>query len=212
MALKFGDTAKPMGNFPVAEAVDIELTKADDTKKSLQAMYDDGELGGGESLPLPEQADMILVTYENEDGDLDWKQADKNEVGGGALVFTKAEWEALDTKPAAGTQVIISDDTIPGDGGSNIPFPDYANGEYIAFSTIGGAANSYEVKEDGFINLNVGVGYSGTGARNFYINGVLVSTISINYNSTSIWLPVKKGDILSSDSGGLGQYYFYPIR
>lgn len=131
---------------------------------------------------------------------------------GGALVFTKAEWEALDPKPAAGTQVIISDDTIPGDGGNNIPFPDYANGEYIAFSTIGGAANSYEVKEDGFINLNVGVGYSGTGARSFYINGVLVSTISINYNSTSIWLPVKKGDILSSDSGGLGQYYFYPIR
>lgn len=39
-------------------------------------MYDDGELGGGEGLPLPEQADMILVTYENEDGDLDWKQAE----------------------------------------------------------------------------------------------------------------------------------------
>lgn len=46
MALKFADTAKPMGLFPVAEAVDIELTKKDDTKKSLQAMYDDGELGG----------------------------------------------------------------------------------------------------------------------------------------------------------------------
>lgn len=79
MALKFGDTAKPMGAFPVAEAVDIEITKSDDSKKSLQAMYDDGELGGGESLPLPEQADMILVTYENEDGDLNWKQAEISE-------------------------------------------------------------------------------------------------------------------------------------
>lgn len=32
---------------------------------------------------------------------------------GGALVFTKTEWDALETKPAAGTQVIISDDTAP---------------------------------------------------------------------------------------------------
>lgn len=75
MALKFADTAKPMGVFPVAEAVDIELTKKDDSKKSLQAMYDDGELGGGEGLPLPEQAGMVMMTYENEDGDLDWKQS-----------------------------------------------------------------------------------------------------------------------------------------
>lgn len=72
--LKFADTAEAMGNFPVALANGIEITKKDDTKKSLQAMYDDGELGGGEGLPLPEQANMVMMTYENEEGDLDWQQ------------------------------------------------------------------------------------------------------------------------------------------
>lgn len=73
--LKFADTAEAMGNFPVALANGIEITKKDNTKKSLQAMYDDGELGGGEGLPLPEQANMVMITYEKEDGDLDWKQS-----------------------------------------------------------------------------------------------------------------------------------------
>lgn len=111
MALKLADTAKPMGVFPVAEAVDIEITKEDETKKSLQAMYDDGELGG-ESLPVPESSDKLLVTVENE-GELEWQQVDKDEVGSKPFIGTAEEWELLttaDKEKYDGKEVIITDD------------------------------------------------------------------------------------------------------
>lgn len=120
MALKLADTAKPMGVFPVAEAVDIEITKEDETKKSLQAMYDDGELGG-ESLPVPESSDKLLVTVENE-GELEWQQVDKDEVGSKPFIGTTEEWESLTTADKAkydGKEVIITDDEIDGD---SLPF------------------------------------------------------------------------------------------
>ena len=47
MAIKLADTLKPMGDFPAADAVDVEITLLDETKKSIQQAYEDGDLGGG---------------------------------------------------------------------------------------------------------------------------------------------------------------------
>lgn len=90
MALKFADTAKPMGLFPVAEAEDVELTKKDSTKKSLQAMYDDGELGGN-GLPLPIQKDLYLKSSLAGSGDLIWTQRNISELYGVEKVETYPE-------------------------------------------------------------------------------------------------------------------------
>lgn len=46
MSVKLADTLAPMGEFPVAEGKDIILTKTDGIEKSIQKMYDDGELSG----------------------------------------------------------------------------------------------------------------------------------------------------------------------
>ena len=43
MALKLPDSAVPMGDFPVAKAVDIDF----DDGENLQDKFDNGELGGG---------------------------------------------------------------------------------------------------------------------------------------------------------------------
>lgn len=45
--IKLADTLKPMADFPAAMAEDINIVQADTTQKSLQKMYEDGELGGG---------------------------------------------------------------------------------------------------------------------------------------------------------------------
>lgn len=45
MAVKVADTVKPLSTFFVAEGEDVSLTKPNGTQKSLQAMYNDGELG-----------------------------------------------------------------------------------------------------------------------------------------------------------------------
>lgn len=50
--VKLGDTLKPMGNFPVAESSDVELTLTGGTKKSVQEAYEDGDLGGADSVQV----------------------------------------------------------------------------------------------------------------------------------------------------------------
>lgn len=54
MAIKLADTAKPMGDFPVAEAIDIDIQLPDGTYKSLQEMYQDGQLGGDGAISTEE--------------------------------------------------------------------------------------------------------------------------------------------------------------
>lgn len=46
MAIKLADTAKPMGDFPVAEGVDIEV-KVGEKTESLQEAIENGDIGGG---------------------------------------------------------------------------------------------------------------------------------------------------------------------
>ena len=43
--IKLADTLAPMADFPAVEAKDVALRKADGTEKSIQNMYNDGELG-----------------------------------------------------------------------------------------------------------------------------------------------------------------------
>ena len=50
MAIKLADTLKPMGDFPAADASDVEITLLDETKKSIQQAYEDGDLSGGGSV------------------------------------------------------------------------------------------------------------------------------------------------------------------
>jgi hypothetical protein len=48
--VKLGDTLGPLGDFPVAESKDVEITLTGGTKKSIQQAYEDGDLGGGGSV------------------------------------------------------------------------------------------------------------------------------------------------------------------
>lgn len=110
MSVKLADTLQAMADFPVAMASGINIVKEDDTEKDLQQMYEDGELGG-ESMPMPLSANMLLVSENDEtSGDLIWSQIDKSEVGSVPLICTEQEWEELDPKPVEGTEVIITDD------------------------------------------------------------------------------------------------------
>lgn len=110
MSVKLADTLQAMADFPVAMASGINIVKEDDTEKDLQQMYEDGELGG-ESMPMPLSANMLLVSENDEtSGDLIWSQIDKSEVGSVPLICTEEEWEELDPKPVEGTEVIITDD------------------------------------------------------------------------------------------------------
>ena len=47
MAIKLADTLKPMGDFPAADSADVEITLLNETKKSIQQAYEDGDFGGG---------------------------------------------------------------------------------------------------------------------------------------------------------------------
>lgn len=110
--VKLADTLQAMSDFPVAMASGINIVKEDNTEKDLQQMYEDGELGG-ESMPMPLSANMLLVSENDEtSGDLIWSQIDKSEVGSVPLICTEEEWEELDPKPVEGTEVIITDDEI----------------------------------------------------------------------------------------------------
>lgn len=125
--VKLADTLQAMSDFPVAMASGINIVKEDDTEKDLQQMYEDGELGG-ESMPMPLSANMLLVSENDEtSGDLIWSQIDKSEVGSVPLICTEEEWEELDPKPVEGTEVIITDDE---DGASD------SNNMYIETHTI----------------------------------------------------------------------------
>lgn len=66
MGLKLADTAEPMGNFPVAHAEDIDIEKTTGVYKSLQDMYDDGELGGsGEGALIMTSAEWNALEPED---------------------------------------------------------------------------------------------------------------------------------------------------
>lgn len=81
MAIKLADTLSPMADFPAVMAKDTNIVKPDGTEKSLQKMFEDGELGGGGSgLPLPESKNKLLITEEDEEGNLDWVQVDKDSL------------------------------------------------------------------------------------------------------------------------------------
>mgnify|MGYP003408784748 CR=1 FL=1 len=47
MAVRIADTIAPMGDFPAVMAEDVNIVLEDNSQKSLQDMYEDGELGGG---------------------------------------------------------------------------------------------------------------------------------------------------------------------
>ena len=65
MSVKLADTLAPMGEFPVAEGKNIVLTKTDGTEKSIQNMYDDGELSGsGSSIFYGTKAEWEELTPE----------------------------------------------------------------------------------------------------------------------------------------------------
>lgn len=82
MAVKLADTLKPMADFPVAMAEDINILKKNGVERSLQKMYESGELGGeGTGLPKPTGSDKVLLTKENtETSELEWQQVDKTEI------------------------------------------------------------------------------------------------------------------------------------
>ena len=81
MAVRLADTLEPMSDFPAAMGKDINLTKKDGTEKSIQKMYEDGELGGGDGLPLPEAKDKLLITSQDEEsGELVWTQISKGKL------------------------------------------------------------------------------------------------------------------------------------
>lgn len=73
MAIKLADTLKPMGQFPAAEAEDLEITLSGGAKKSIQEAYEDGDLGGGgsgvpavETMPAsPSDNDIVLYVGED---------------------------------------------------------------------------------------------------------------------------------------------------
>jgi hypothetical protein len=52
MAIKLADTLAPMADFPAVMGEHLNLVKEDGSEKSLQQMYEDGELGGGGSSEL----------------------------------------------------------------------------------------------------------------------------------------------------------------
>ena len=62
--IKLADTLAPMADFPAVEAKDVALRKADGTEKSIQNMYNVGELGGGSSIFYGTQAEWEELTPE----------------------------------------------------------------------------------------------------------------------------------------------------
>ena len=68
MAVKLADTLKPMGNFNAVESTNIGIN-INGTSKTLQAAYNDGDLGGGSNsqvsvMPEPSVAlDGKVVQY-----------------------------------------------------------------------------------------------------------------------------------------------------
>lgn len=145
MYMKISDTIVDLGSTEVTltEIVDNLITEDDEKALSANMGYvldqkkfdvfqgeenadkvvkvgEDGNLtiAEVEALPQPEDADKLLLTYEDETGNLDWKQVDKKEVGDVIPTYTQTEWDNLseDEKPEVGSKVIIKDDYIESDG------------------------------------------------------------------------------------------------
>lgn len=103
MAVKVADVIESMNpeGFPAMMGKSVNLVKEDGTEKSLQAMFDDKELGGGgNGLPTPEAKDKVLLTKIN--GDTlkpEWQQVDKGEVGMQLPEFESLEvWNNLSSE------------------------------------------------------------------------------------------------------------------
>ena len=88
MAIKLVDELKAMGNFPIAHAEGINLVKTDGTEDNLQNLFDNGELGGGDSsVTLTQQEYEALSEEQKLDGlyyTYDTKRIYKNGVQYGA--------------------------------------------------------------------------------------------------------------------------------
>lgn len=124
MPVRVADSLKQqndLDSFPVAYGLDIWLDKnkslGTPNYKSIQKMYEDGELGGGGSgsgLPEPTDVDQLLISYKDENNELRWKQIDKSEVSGaGYKVVTDIDKEIGITQD---TRVILTENqsiTLP---------------------------------------------------------------------------------------------------
>ena len=75
MALKLPDSAVPMGDFPVAKAVDIDF----DDGENLQEKLDDGKLGGGGNTTDLTDLENRITTNENNITDLQEQTSDLQE-------------------------------------------------------------------------------------------------------------------------------------
>lgn len=102
MAIKLVDELKAMGNFPIAHAEGINLVKTDGTEDNLQNLFDNGELGGGDSsVTLTQQEYEALSEEQKLDGlyyTYDTKRIFKNGVQYGAsepISLTMEEYKAL---------------------------------------------------------------------------------------------------------------------
>ena len=80
MSVKLADTLAPMWEFPVAEGKDIVLTKNNGTEKSIQKMYDDGELSGDLSQFIGTQEEWDNLNIE-----------EKAKYDGKEVIFTNGE-------------------------------------------------------------------------------------------------------------------------
>lgn len=102
---------------------------------------------------------------------------------GGALVFTKDEWEALDPKPPAGTQVIISDDTSGGGSSENIA-------ETVSFFTIDEFKDFVSKHHESKVYLfktPVGAGYLSGFLTQGKTNASTAGVMSIKGNDADGW-------------------------
>lgn len=102
MAIKLVDELQSMGNFPIAHAEGINLVKTDGTEDNLQNLFDNGELGGGDSsVTLTQQEYEALSEEQKLDGlyyTYDTKRIFKNGVQYGAsepIPLTMEEYKAL---------------------------------------------------------------------------------------------------------------------
>ncbi len=87
MSVKLADTLAPMGEFPIAESKDIILTKTDGTEKSIQKMYDDGELSGVLSQFIGTKAEWNVLS-----------SSEKNQFIGKEVILTDDNEESKETK------------------------------------------------------------------------------------------------------------------
>ena len=116
MAVRIADTLKQQNDlktFPVAFSEDIwiDKNKGEGTAdyKDLQALYNEGSLGGS-GLPKPESKDKLLLSTENtETSELEWSQVDKYKAVEIPLYETKAAAEA-DIANLSDGQIIATKD------------------------------------------------------------------------------------------------------